>query len=305
MSKTAEPADINVDELRRRARRRLVGAVVLALGVAVVVPMLLETAQTPLGEDVSVKIPPVDEGKFVNRLNDPKAAPAKPQDAAPSAAESAPSPATSDAAARTSRYDTRVPDAPNAATQGTASSDSAAPTRSSLPSAPAPQAADAHASNATPDKAASGSEKPVIITDKGASAGERPASVTSERPSASTSERPSASTSERPSASTSERPSASTSERPSASTSERPSASSAHRDGFAVQLAAFADDKGANSLAGRLKRAGYAAYTEPLKTSKGTLWRVRVGPYPSREAALAARDKLKTEGQNGIVAAIR
>ncbi|HEY3565065.1 MAG TPA: SPOR domain-containing protein [Casimicrobiaceae bacterium] len=281
MSKTAEPADINVDELRRRARRRLVGAVVLALGVAVVVPMLLETEQKPLGEDVSVKIPPVDEGKFVNRLNDPKAAPAKPQDAAPSAAESAPSPATSDAAARTSRYDTRVPDAPNAATQGTPSSDSAAPTRSSLPSAPAPQAADAHASNATPDKAASGSEKPVIITDKGASAGERPASVTSERPSASTSERPSA------------------------STSERPSASSAHRDGFAVQLAAFADDKGANSLAGRLKRAGYAAYTEPLKTSKGTLWRVRVGPYPSREAALAARDKLKTEGQNGIVAAIR
>jgi membrane protein required for colicin V production len=46
-----------------------------------------------------------------------------------------------------------------------------------------------------------------------------------------------------------------------------------------VQLAAFSDDKGANALAGRLKRAGYAAYTEPVKTSKGTLWRVRVGPY--------------------------
>ena len=45
----AEPADLNVDELRRRARRRLVGAVVLALGVAVVVPMLLETEQKPLG----------------------------------------------------------------------------------------------------------------------------------------------------------------------------------------------------------------------------------------------------------------
>jgi len=30
---------------------------------------------------------------------------------------------------------------------------------------------------------------------------------------------------------------------------------------------------------------------------------VRVGPYPSREAATAARDKLKGEGQNGIVAA--
>ena len=79
----------------------------------------------------------------------------------------------------------------------------------------------------------------------------------------------------------------------------------APHDGFAVQLAAFADDRGANSLAGRLKKSGYAAYTEPLKTSKGTLWRVRVGPYPSRDAALAARDKLKTEGQSGIVAALK
>jgi DedD protein len=284
MSKTAEPADINVDELRRRARRRLVGAVVLALGVAVVVPMLLETEQKPLGEDVSVKIPPVDDGKFVNRLNDPKAASGKPQDAVPSTSEPASAPApsdapvSSDAPARASKYDTRIPDATSAATQAAASADSVAPAKPSSPAAPAPPTADAHPSNATPDKAASGSEKPVIITDKGASANERPATRASERPSAS--------------------------ERAS-STSERPPVVSGHRDGFAVQLAAFADDKGANSLAGRLKRAGYAAYTEPLKTSKGTLWRVRVGPYPSREAALAARDKLKTEGQNGIVAAIR
>jgi DedD protein len=70
-----------------------------------------------------------------------------------------------------------------------------------------------------------------------------------------------------------------------------------------VQLAAFSDDKGANALAGRLKRAGYSAYTEPLKTAKGTLYRVRVGPFASKDAATAARDKLKGEGQNGIVAA--
>ncbi|HET9668057.1 MAG TPA: SPOR domain-containing protein [Casimicrobiaceae bacterium] len=295
MSKTAEPADINVDELRRRARRRLVGAVVLALGVAVVVPMLLETEQKPLGEDVSVKIPPVDDGKFVNRLNDPKAPSVKPQDAAPSASEPASPPAPSDAPAHASKYDTRIPDATAAATQNGASPDSTAPAHPSPPAAPAPQTADAHPSNATPDKAASGSERPVIITDKGASANERPATSTSER----------ATASERPAPVATERTSASASQRSSSSASERASATSAHRDGFAVQLAAFADDKGANSLAGRLKRAGYAAYTEPLKTSKGTLWRVRVGPYPSREAALAARDKLKTEGQNGIVAAIR
>src|SRR4030095_7776997 len=74
----ADPADVNVDELRRRARRRLVGAIVLALAAAVFVPMLLESDPKPLGEEVCVRIPPVDDGKFVNRLNDPgKAAPPK------------------------------------------------------------------------------------------------------------------------------------------------------------------------------------------------------------------------------------
>ncbi len=72
-----------------------------------------------------------------------------------------------------------------------------------------------------------------------------------------------------------------------------------------MQLAAFADDKGANSLANRLKKAGYAAYVEPVETTRGTLWRVRVGGYATREAATAARDKLKAEGQSGIVAPAR
>lgn len=85
-------------------------------------------------------------------------------------------------------------------------------------------------------------------------------------------------------------------------TASTPAAQSALRGSYAVQLAAFSDDKGANALARRLKKAGYSAYTEPLKTSKGTLWRVRVGPYGSRDAAIAARDALKREGHSGIVA---
>src|SRR3954468_8214809 len=116
----AEPADINVDELRRRARRRLVGAVVLALGVPGVVPMLLETDQKPLGDDVAVKIPPIDDGKFVNRLSENRAnAPANadaPKDAAQSAAPAAAPP----------KYDTRLPDAtPRAAPTGVSPSPTA------------------------------------------------------------------------------------------------------------------------------------------------------------------------------------
>ena len=58
---------------------------------------------------------------------------------------------------------------------------------------------------------------------------------------------------------------------------------------------------GANALSNKLKRAGYPAFTEAISTSRGTLWRVRVGPYPTREAAAQSRDKLKAEGHAGIV----
>ncbi len=54
----ADNADLAVDELKRRARRRLVGAIVLALAAAVILPLLLEKEPKPLGDDVSVQIPP-------------------------------------------------------------------------------------------------------------------------------------------------------------------------------------------------------------------------------------------------------
>ena len=251
----ADTADINVDELRRRARRRLVGAVVLALAVAVVVPMLLETEQKPLGEDVAIRIPPIDEGKFVNRLNDGRSSGA----ASGEAARAAPAPA-----AHAPKYDTRIASAP---------ANSAAAARNSSAKSPSGAAGvapgNAPAGTPTPDAPAQSAPAPAPSAAT-AEAGQPPAAA------------------------------------PGAAANEpKAQASAASREGFVVQLAAFADDKGATALAGRLKKAGYATYTEPLQTSKGTLWRVRVGPYPSRDAAVAARDKLKTEGQSGIVAAIK
>ena len=276
----AEPADLNVDELRRRARRRLVGAVVLALGVAVVVPMLLETEQKPLGEDVSVKIPPVDSGKFVNRLNDAAANGNAAQTDEPAKGSATPSAASDTTPGRTQKYDTRVPDAatgtsaPAPATSPAAASTAAATAQESAAAEhaadPGPATQPASAKSASSESARPESGKPVAASAPAASDATRTTNAASEV----------------------------------AKTAHMTSAA-APREGYAVQLAAFADDRGANSLAGRLKKAGYAAYTEPLKTSKGTLWRVRVGPYPSHEAAVAARDKLKTEGQSGIVAAIK
>jgi DedD protein len=69
-----------------------------------------------------------------------------------------------------------------------------------------------------------------------------------------------------------------------------------------VQVAAFSDRYGARSLVAKLKRDGFPSYAEEVETPKGTMHRVRVGPYPSRDAAATALAKLKAAGFSGMVA---
>ena len=68
MPTRSDAPDLAVDELKRRARRRLVGAIVLALAAAVILPLLLESDPKPLGDEVAIRIPPIDNGKFINPL---------------------------------------------------------------------------------------------------------------------------------------------------------------------------------------------------------------------------------------------
>ena len=270
--------DVNVDDLKRRARRRLVGAIVLALAAAVFVPMLLESDPKPLGEDVSVKIPPIDDGKFVNRLNEkaksepaktaaakgesrseaPKSEPARTE---PAKAEMAKleTPAAEPVKPETPRVDTASPDAPKSETRTDPGVAGAAPA-------------------ATPKRSIAEAEQKMLGAGKVAALAPAVTPPAAAVPPVATP------------------PSAAA---PAAAASEPPA------NGFSVQLGAFSDDKGANALSNKLKRAGYPAYVEPLATSKGTWWRVRVGPYPSRDAAATSRDQLKGEGYSGIVAAAK
>lgn len=71
---------------------------------------------------------------------------------------------------------------------------------------------------------------------------------------------------------------------------------------FAVQAAAPANPKSARDLAERLKKAGFTAYTEKVDTKDGARYRVRVGPYASRDDAERARSLLKDQqGLSGQV----
>lgn len=240
----ADSAELIVDEMRRKARRRLVGAIVLALAAAIILPMLLEKEPRPLGDDVSVQIPPVDQGKFVNRLTG-KASETK----APAKSDSKPI--------------------------------SAAPGKGETkPDAAAEAAATAAKADATSSKADATASKGDVAT-KGDS---KPAS--------------SSNTESRAAVATASPSSAAISPTPAANAP----AATPKAEGFVIQLAAFADDKGANALANKLKKGGYSAYVEPVNTSRGTLWRVRVGGYGTRPEADAARVALKGEGYSGIIA---
>ena len=70
--------------------------------------------------------------------------------------------------------------------------------------------------------------------------------------------------------------------------------------GWAVQLAAFGSEAAANQLRDRLRAQGFDGYVDSVDTSGGKLWRVRAGPFASRDTADSARgqiaQKLKIKG---------
>jgi len=61
--------------------------------------------------------------------------------------------------------------------------------------------------------------------------------------------------------------------------------------GFSVQIGAFATEDKIREAREKLGGAGFKSYTEKLDTKEGERTRVRAGPFSSRDAAEAARDK--------------
>lgn len=62
---------------------------------------------------------------------------------------------------------------------------------------------------------------------------------------------------------------------------------------YLLQAAAFGSEAAARDLSERLKKAGFAPFTELVQTADGPRWRVRVGPYATREEAERARTRLR------------
>ncbi|WP_169729218.1 SPOR domain-containing protein [Solimonas soli] len=65
---------------------------------------------------------------------------------------------------------------------------------------------------------------------------------------------------------------------------------------WSVQVGGFSDIARARAVQDKLKALGQSSFISPLDTARGTLYRVRAGPYATREAAQAAQGRLKGGG---------
>lgn len=55
-------------ELKKRARRRLVGAIALALAAAIVLPMVMDSEPKPTGKELEIRIPSQEGSNFAARV---------------------------------------------------------------------------------------------------------------------------------------------------------------------------------------------------------------------------------------------
>ena len=238
--------------LKKRARRRLIGAIVLVTLVIVLLPMFLDSEPRPLNQEISIQIP-AQSTEFSSRV------------------ASLPKPA-----------------APESANAGEAKEAEAAKANGGEPERKAPDA------ELTPAEA----EKPRATEAEGRAEPEK--RVREERaPRVEPSAKSMAKAETKPQPKPETKPQPKPVPKPAA---DAPREREAGGDGFVVQVAALTDPEKAKSLKGRISESGLRAYTEVVRTARGDVTRVRVGPYPSKEAAQKAAEELKKLGLSGVVA---
>lgn len=182
------PAD-DATLLKKRARRRLIGAVALALLAAIVLPMVMDHQPAPPLKDIQVRIPSPDEGVTQRVIG--KLAVVQPK-----------------------------------------------------PTSPAP------------------AEKPEA----------KPAAKVEPKP------------------------------KPEAQAETKPAAEKSVGEAWEVQLGAYQNPASVTILMGKLKQLDLPTYTEKVDTPNGLRTRVRAGPFPTQEAAVKARERIKIIGVDGPVA---
>ena len=249
---------------KTRARRRLIGAVALALAAIVFVPMLFDRTPVAPNDDIGLQIPERDtpfEGR--RGVPDPGKSPL--------------------------RSTGELPSAPTVAAPAVESVAPALPDTTAPP--PTATTPDKPVETVTPPKPAA------VVVPK--VSGPAPAEKVAEKAPAKPAEKAAEKAAEKvaPAKPTDDPRALAALEGKDEST---PSSSGDTRQ-YAVQIAAFSAPERAKGLRDQLVANGLKSYTEAVSTTQGVRTRVRLGPFTTREAADRAKQKLKTMKLDGSV----
>ena len=268
----AESPDANL-QLKKRARRRLVGALALAGLAAIVLPMVMDDEPKQQVQDIQLRIPGQDQAPFVSHLESGETAanPALIKDAE----QDETMPAEKEVPPVASKPVPKAAEKPVAKTDGKDDKQPEKPADKSPPkAAEKPQVK-------TPDKAAE--KSPEKSTDK--------ASVKSDKDDKKAANAKPASEEQRAAAIMNGK------------NGEVTGSANKGNGPCVILIGAFANPANVKVLQSKIGELGIKVFTEPLDSPQGKKTRVRAGPFPSREAAEKALDKLKRIGVSGVIAA--
>lgn len=256
--------------LKKRARRRLVGAVAFASVVAVVLPTIMDQEPRQPVQDVEIRIPGQDEKPFA-----PKFA----QAPADSVAHGGP--------AEPPRATVRTGEAETPAVAPAAVTPPAVPTARLVDTVPGKvDVAAAKPGEKSPEKPV---DKPPVEPKPGKlpeKIGEKPPEKPADKPAAKPDE------GKRAAAIL-----AGQFGEPAAA-----AAPAAKGGEHLVLIGAFANEGNVKILKSKLGELSIKTYTEPLDTPQGRKIRLRAGPFPNRDAAEKALEKMRRIGVSGVVA---
>ena len=213
-------------EIKKRARRRLVGAIALSLFAAIIFPLVMDHDPGPMVQDIEIKIPGQDDRTLNNRfaLQQP-------------------------------------PDDASAASASPSSNSATAPV-------------------VEPAKLAEATTPAVVATTPAPAAPTEVKNV------------------EKPATTVVESKRAQDILNAKTAPSDKPQTTPSHQGPFVILIGAFSNEGNVKILRSKMTEAGIKSFTEPF----GDKTRVRAGPFPSREAAEKALQKMKGMGINGQIA---
>ncbi|MQY50468.1 hypothetical protein HCX48_01870 [Rhodocyclus tenuis] len=287
-------------QLKKRARRRLVGAFAFAGLAAIVLPMVMDEEPKAPANDVQIRIPSLDQTPYdPTRLaaNAPPAAPATgasavdtraavpvaPADANGKVAPVAAPPADKAVAKAPEKPAEKSPEKP--ADKPADKASDKAPSRDvakETPKEPVKEAAKPPAKELAKESSKESSKESAKDNAKDAAKASAAKAADKSAEAAKTAEE---------------------SRRAAAILGGKPAAAPASDAAHVILIGAFANPGNVKQLQSKLNELSIKTYTEPLESPQGTKTRLRAGPFPSREAAEKALDRMKRIGVSGVVAA--